>query len=155
MKTMFAAVELQDTPLDLIAEKQRQIEALGWREYDRGDPWVVKYRRTSRRVRIMALIPGFAESWATSGSRRTTNIASRREKQQASSANGSEDRSDGEKERRSDAFLEAGASRRQASRSETHTDTHAIVVERDQGKAFLIDLEHPAPPRRYVSRLVE
>ena len=45
MKTMFAAVSFRNTPLDLIAEKQRQIEALGWREYGRGDPWVVKYEK--------------------------------------------------------------------------------------------------------------
>ena len=45
VRTMFAAVSFQNTPLDLIAEKHREIEALGWREYGRADPWLVRYQR--------------------------------------------------------------------------------------------------------------
>src|SRR6476661_6744211 len=45
VRRMFAAVSFQNTPLDLIAEKQREIEALGWHEYDRADPWLVRYEK--------------------------------------------------------------------------------------------------------------
>jgi hypothetical protein len=47
-----------------------------------------------------------------------------------------------------DAFLEAKV--REGFDIETHTDTHAIVVERAQGKSFLSRFRGPGAAKRYV-----
>jgi hypothetical protein len=47
-----------------------------------------------------------------------------------------------------DAFLEAKL--REGFEVETHTDTHAIVVERDQGKSFLSLFRGLGAAKRYV-----
>ncbi len=41
--TVYAAVSFWKTPLVEISAKAGAIEALGWREYQRGDPWTLMY----------------------------------------------------------------------------------------------------------------
>jgi hypothetical protein len=40
-----AAVSFARVPLNEIGAKAREIEALGWEEESRGDPWAVVYRK--------------------------------------------------------------------------------------------------------------
>jgi hypothetical protein len=148
MKTMFAAVSFRNTPLDLIAEKQRQIEALGWREYGRGDPWVVKYEKDLPEGEDQGADPGLrrvmGNYWLSAD-----DIASQHEETGThKSAMAGEIDPTGERKGALDAFLEAKL--RAGFEIETHTDTHAIVVERDQGKAFLSRFRASGAARRYV-----
>jgi hypothetical protein len=41
--TSYAVVSFWRTPLAEVSAVARRIEALGWREEDRGDPWTVLY----------------------------------------------------------------------------------------------------------------
>ena len=42
---MSAVVSFANTPLAEVSAKAAEIIALGWSENDRGDPWVVSYRK--------------------------------------------------------------------------------------------------------------
>ena len=141
--------QLQNTPLDLIAEKQRQIEALGWREYDRGDPWVVKYEKDLPEGEDHGADPGLrrvmGDCWLSAD-----DIASQHEETGThKKRNGWGDRSDGGKERTL-STRSWRPSYGQGFEIETHTDTHAIVVEGDQGKAFLSRFRVSGAAKRYV-----
>lgn len=45
MITIVAAVSFAATPLEEIGTKANHILALGWKPEDRGDPWVVAFRK--------------------------------------------------------------------------------------------------------------
>jgi hypothetical protein len=44
-KTVYSVVSFLRTPLAEISGLVRAIERLGWREQERGDPWIVLYGR--------------------------------------------------------------------------------------------------------------
>ena len=56
--------------------------------------------------------------------------------------------STGERKDALDAFLEAKL--REGFEVETHTDTHAIVVQGDQGRSFVSRFRVSGAPKRYV-----
>jgi hypothetical protein len=149
VRTIFAAVSFRNTPLDLIAEKHRQIEALGWRECDRADRWVVKYEKDfpegegqgadAELRRVMG------DYWLSPDEIASLHGEARTHKRSALA--GETDPTGGRKDAL-DAFLEAKL--REGFEIETHTDTHAIVVEGNQRKSFLSRFRVPGAPKRYV-----
>jgi hypothetical protein len=44
-RTIVNAVSFAKTPAHEITELHNRIVALGWKEVDRGDPWVISYER--------------------------------------------------------------------------------------------------------------
>ena len=150
VRTMFAAVSFQNTPLDLIAEKHREIEALGWREYGRADPWLVRYQRDfaegeHHRGVDAELRRVMGDYWLSPDEgvylHGETSAPNR-------SAMSGEIDPTGERKDALNAFLEAKL--REGFEIETHTDTHAIVVEGDQVKSFLGRFRMSGAAKRYV-----
>jgi hypothetical protein len=43
VKIVYSAVSFRRTPLVKVSSFAQAIERLGWREYERGDPWTVLY----------------------------------------------------------------------------------------------------------------
>jgi hypothetical protein len=150
VRTMFAAVSFQNTPLDLIAEKQREIEALGWREYDRADPWLVRYEKDfaegeHHRGADAELRRVMGDYWLSPDE--TASLHGETSAHKRSAMSGEIDPTGGRKDAL-DAFLEAKL--REGFEIETHTDTHAIVVERDQARSFLGRFRVSGAAKRYV-----
>jgi hypothetical protein len=149
VRTMVAAVSFQNTPLGLIAEKQREIEALGWREYDRADPWLVRYEKDfaeeHHRGADAELRRVMGDYWLSPDE--TPSLHGETSAHKRSAMSGEIDPTGGRKDAL-DAFLQAKL--REGFEIETNTDTHAIVVERDEAKSFLGRFRVSAAAKRYV-----